>query len=152
MLIQLTTEQVNEAWEALKPAVKDSLPNRVAENTTATTNILTSALVGDCTFWGLYSKDEKGNELETGKLKGVVVTAVDREPVTKFKRLLVFSFWANNTSSRGEIVKGIETLEEYAEGENCAMIYALTENPQLESMLETFGWNTNETLVYKPIK
>jgi len=123
----------------------------VAKNDAAMANVLASALSRRCTFWGRYTKADDAEDFDLAELSGLVVTAVDREPVTNFKRLLVFSFWTDNSASKQEIIQGIDTLERYAEGENCSLIYAITENPQLESVLKSFGWNTSETLVYKPL-
>jgi len=148
VLIRLEPEQVNDNWPVFKPILAESLPPGMAADQNAMTNILTSALMGDCVFWGHYRKQEKR---EPGDFAGLVVTSVNQSPVTKLKRLLVFSFWADDNTGRAEIVKGIRTLEEYARSKNCKSLYAVTENNKLEQVLDALGWNSNSTSIYKTL-
>lgn len=152
MLIQLTPEQVNESWELLRPMVEQSLPPGARSSTNAMTNILTSALVRDCRFWGYYKRDEEDpQDLKPSRFAALVVTAINQEPVTRLNRMLIFSFWGDSSLTRGDVVTGLQTLEEFAEDKDCTVMYSFSQNRQLEQVLGSMGWNSEHSLIYKAI-
>lgn len=135
MLVRLTPDQVDKAWDVLAPMIAESLPPTEVYSGSGMVGILRSLLVEDMICW-LYYGDDEETEKDPYTL---VLTTEQLNKHTDSKNLLIYALYGIQEMPRAWWLDGFKTLKKYAEGTNCKKITAYSNIPSIIKFWEKLG-------------
>jgi hypothetical protein len=76
--------------------------------------------------------------IEEDQLIGVVITYITIDPLTDVRRLLIYSLYSFQTTTKAMWEDGFDKLTRFAKTSNCQYIDAFTNNPAIERLTKDF--------------
>lgn len=138
MLIQLTPDQVADAWESLKLMLDKTLPAMFKDSDKRYLNILKNCMSGTMQIWGFFVSED---------LKAVVLTAVNRDPGTYAKFLTIYGLVSNGGLETSDFKSGFVVLREFAKNLGCQFIKTYSQSESMVKLSKRLGADTSWTLI-----
>lgn len=138
MLAKLTASQIVTHWERIKEAVKQSLPPTASISALGIRNIYEKLLNNSMQAWA-YEVD--------GDIIGLMTTVVTNDTGTEDRLLMIYNFYMTKRldSKHWDIM--LETIREFASGQDCKRIMAYTNVGAVEERVKALGGRVDFKLV-----
>jgi hypothetical protein len=128
MLVKLTTNQINDNWDAIKFAIMSALPPTADYSDIGALEIQKKLLDGRMQMWSYIN--------DNNELTAMVSTILLADSGTGDKHLLIYSLYVFGYLPEDAWKEGWETLAIWARGQGCGRLVAYTNIPKVVEHLE----------------
>ena len=149
MLLRLLPDQVNDMWDIIRPAIRESLPPFTGEREEVMNKILFAILTEKLICWLSYKKAEKPGG--TIKLDGLMTTCFVEDPISATRNILIYTVYGYADVREEAWLEGYDCLIKFGRAHGCVNIIAYTMLDYLKELAEKFQGDSAFNLITVPI-
>lgn len=136
-------EQISTRWDAIKQAIKESLPPISLESPNTMNNILIKLMNGDMVCWISHNEEDE--------VKGFIITRIITDDCSETKSLLLYIIYGSSKTKGADWVEGYQSLKKYALSKGCVNMIGYTKNEKLIKIADKFSSDSTYRFVSFPI-
>jgi hypothetical protein len=129
MLLRLIPTEITKYWQIIEAATKESMTKELIDTQEKSNNILRALLIGKLTCW--FWKEET-------KIKGVMITSLQKDDILLRNNLLIYSVYTKISQAK-DWIEGFEAILKYARGNSCCKVIFYTKNEKFIRIAKHLG-------------